>query len=255
MSKLRLHAMTCGWLTAPTALFLAGEKGRLRIPVPCYLIEHPRGRVLFDSGMPVAAQGDPEDGLGPAAPFFEVDFKPGEELGARLAAQGVDAAGVRYLVNSHLHFDHAGGNAQVPNAQLIVQRREWDAGADADLVARNFFDPRHYDLGHDVKTVEGEYDLFGDGSVVCIPTYGHTPGHQSLRVRLPAGDVVLAADACYMRQTLLQTQLPGGAIHDRDAMLASLDVLRKLQRAGARIFYGHDPEFWAGVPQAPAEIL
>ena len=254
MSQVRLYAMTCGWLTAPKALFLEGEKGKLRIPVPCYLIDHPQGRVLFDSGMPVAAQIDPEAELGPAAPFFDVEFAAGEELSARLEALEVGVADVRYLVNSHLHFDHAGGNAQVPNAQLVVQRREWQAGFDADLVAANFFDARHYDLGHDLKLVEGEHDLFGDGSVVCIPTHGHTPGHQSLRVRLAAGDVVLSADACYLRQTLEQLQLPGGAIHDREQMLASLETLRKLQRKGARIFYGHDPGFWAQVPQAPAEI-
>ncbi len=254
MSELRLYAMTCGWLTAPTALFLAGEKGRLRIPVPCYLIDHPQGRVLFDSGMPVAAQTDPEDSLGPAAPFFDVEFRQGEELAARLEVLGIDVAGVRILVNSHLHFDHAGGNAQVPNARLVIQRREWEAGADADLVAQNFFDPRHYDLGHELEMIDGEHDLFGDGSVVCIPTHGHSPGHQSLRVRLPGGDVVLSADACYLRQTLERSQLPGGVIHDREQMLASLEKLRKLQRAGARIFYGHDPEFWAGVPQAPVEV-
>ena len=254
MSAVRLHAMTCGWLTGRTALFLEGEEGTLRIPVPCYLIDHPKGRVLFDSGMPVAAQSDSAAALGPAAPFFEVEYRPGEELSARLAALDVEVADVRYLVNSHLHFDHAGGNAQVPNAQLVVQRKEWEAGADADRVAENFFDPRHYDLGHDRKLVDGEHDLFGDGAVVCIPTHGHTPGHQSLRVRLAGGDVVLCADACYLRQTLERMHLPGGAIHDRDQMLASLEVLKKLQGEGARIFYGHDPEFWAGVPQAPAEI-
>jgi glyoxylase-like metal-dependent hydrolase (beta-lactamase superfamily II) len=85
--------------------------------------------------------------------------------------------------------------------------------------------------------------VFGDGSVVCLPTHGHTPGHRSLRVRLAGGDVVLAADACYFCRTLRERRLPR-YVHDREAMLASLDRLVALEGAGARIFFGHDPEFW-----------
>jgi glyoxylase-like metal-dependent hydrolase (beta-lactamase superfamily II) len=253
LSEVRLYAMTCGWLTGRKALFLAGAEGRLRVPVPSYLIEHPKGRVIFDSGMHLGAQTDVAATLGRSASLFDVEFRPGEELRARLEALQVDVDSIRYLVNSHLHFDHAGGNAQIPNAQLVVQRREWEAGNEPDLVEKNFFDPRDYDLGHDVKTVEGEHDLFGDGSVVCLPTHGHTPGHQSLRVRLAGGDVVLCGDACYLRQSLEDMHLPA-VIFDRDQMRASLETLRGLQRAGARIFYGHDPDFWSAVPQAPAEI-
>ncbi|TMA34784.1 MAG: MBL fold metallo-hydrolase, partial [Deltaproteobacteria bacterium] len=106
---------------------------------------------------------------------------------------------------------------------------------------------------HEVLAVDGEHDLFGDGSVVCLPTYGHTPGHQSLRVRLAGGDAVLTADACYLRRTLEELHLPA-IVHDPAAMLAALHRLRELQQAGARIFYGHDPEFWATVPQAPGEV-
>ena len=84
-----------------------------------------------------------------------------------------------------------------------------------------------------------------------MPTYGHTPGHQSLRVRLAGGDVVLCADACYLRRTLQALHLPA-IVHDAAEMLASLHRLRALQQAGARIVYGHDPDFWATVPQAPA---
>ena len=141
----------------------------------------------------------------------------------------------------------------MPNARIVVQRREWEAGHDADGVRANYYDPKDYDTGHDVLVVDGEHDLFGDGRVVCVPTFGHTPGHQSLRVRLDGGDVVLAADACYLRRTLETLHLPAIA-HDREAMLAVLRRLRALRDAGARVFYGHDPEFWAGVPQAPAEI-
>jgi hypothetical protein len=68
---------------------------------------------------------------------------------------------------------------------------------DPDTAARHGYNSRDFDLGHNLRLVDGEHDVFGDGSVVCLPTPGHTAGHQSLRVRLDSGDVVLAADACY----------------------------------------------------------
>jgi glyoxylase-like metal-dependent hydrolase (beta-lactamase superfamily II) len=250
---LRLHALTCGWVTGPTSLFLDGEQGRLRVPVPVFLIDHPAGQVLFDSGLHPDAGRDPATRLGFAARIFELEFRPDEDVAGRLAALGIDAGKVRWLVNSHLHFDHTGGNACVPNATLVVQRREWEAGHDADLVAANAYDAKDYDTGHDLLLVDGEHDLFGDGSVVCLPTFGHTPGHQSLRVRLASGDVILTADACYLRRTLEELHLPR-FIHDREGMLAALRRFRVLRDAGARIVYGHDPEFWRTVPQAPAAV-
>jgi len=252
--SLRLYAINCGWQTGPLGLFLAGEHGRLRVPTPTYLIDHPKGRVLFDSGLHTDLQHDPAARLGSIATLFDIECRPGDEVRARLAALDVDAASIRFLVNSHLHFDHAGGNHQIPGARLVVQRREWEAGHEPDQIAANYYDPRNYDLGHDVLVVDGEHDLFGDGSVVCIPTWGHTPGHQSLRVRGDHGEVVLAADACYLRRTLDDLHLPA-VLHDREAMLRSLEALRALRARGAQIFYGHDPEFWQTVPQAPAAVL
>ena len=124
---------------------------------------------------------------------------------------------------------------------------------DPEIAALRGFNRADFDLGHKVIQIDGEHDLFGDGSVVCLPTYGHTPGHQSLRVRLGSGDVVLAADACYFCRTLRERRLPQ-RVYDRHAMLDSLDRLARLEAAGARIFFGHDGEFWKGVPQAPAAI-
>ena len=129
---MRLLALTCGWLEAPLGAFLKGEAGRVRVPVPCYLIEHPRGRVLFDSGLHVDTQRDPKGRLGELARIYQVEFQPGEELSGRLNACGVGAEQVDLLVNSHLHFDHSGGNAQLPRARLVVQRREWEAGMEPD---------------------------------------------------------------------------------------------------------------------------
>ncbi len=248
-----VYAMNCGWQTGPLGLFLAGEHGRLRVPTPSYLIEHPRGTVVFDSGVHADCQTDPAARLGTIATVFEVDCQPADAVAARLASVGVDAARVTFLVNSHLHYDHCGGNHQLPNARLVVQRAEWDAGHAPELIAANYYNPRDYDLGHDLVLADAEHDLFGDGSVVCIPTHGHTPGHQSLRVRTGAGELVLAGDACYLRRTLEAMHLPG-VVHDADGMRRSLERLRRLRAAGARIFFGHDPEFWATVPQAPGAI-
>ena len=249
---MRLYAMTCGWLTGPLGNFLAGAEGQIRVPVPCFLIDHPNGPVLFDTGMHPQTQTDPQARLGGLTRIFGVEFQPGEEVSARLQEIGVDAARVRYLINSHLHFDHTGGNGAIPNARLVVQRREWEAGHDADQIRKQFYNPLDYQLGHDVLAVDGEHDLFGDGRIVCFPTYGHTPGHQSLRLRLDHGTVVLTADACYLRRTLDEMHLPS-VVDDPEAMRRSLEHLRTLRDAGARIIYGHDPEAWITVPQAPVE--
>lgn len=250
---MQVFAITCGWLTGPLSGFLAGEQGRLRVPVPCYLIDHPRGKVLFDTGLHPALAVDPAARLGLLAQVFGVEFGLSEVVSTRLAAIGVGARDIAWVVNSHLHFDHVGGNVEIPNARVVVQQAEWQAGHEPRLARRNHYDARDYDTGNEVLAVTGEHDLFGDGRVVCVPTYGHTPGHQSLLVRLDGGDILLAGDACYLRRSLEAMHLPT-VVHEPDAARASLQHLARLRRAGTRIFFGHDPEFWATVPQAPAAI-
>jgi glyoxylase-like metal-dependent hydrolase (beta-lactamase superfamily II) len=252
--SLRLFAFTCGRLRGDLGRLMEGGEGEVELPVPAYLIEHPKGTVLFDTGMHPDCQHDPAGRLGARlAGLFAFDYRPGEEIGARLAAIDRDPERIDLVVVSHFHFDHVGGNSLIPNAVVVVQEREWEAGMDPDLAARHGFDRRDFDLGHRLRKISGEHDLFGDGSVLCLPTPGHTPGHQSLRLRLDRGEVVLAADACYFCRTLRERRLPRFA-HDREAMRATLDRLERLAAGGARIFFGHDAEFWKGVPQAPAPI-
>jgi glyoxylase-like metal-dependent hydrolase (beta-lactamase superfamily II) len=252
--SLKLYAFTCGHLTGDFSRLMEGGEGHIRLPIPAYLIEHPEGTALFDTGMHPDCQHDPAGRVGErTAGLFEFDFHPGEEISARLEAVGRDPAKIDLVINSHFHFDHVGGNALVPNATMLVQRREWDAGMDPDSAAKRGFNPRDFDLGHKLRLIDGEHDVFGDGSVVCLPTYGHTPGHQSLKLRLASGDIVLAADSCYFCRTLRERRLPRFA-YDREAMLVALDRLEALEKAGARVFFGHDPDFWQTVPQAPQPI-
>jgi len=250
----QLYAFTCGFVTVPYRFLLRGRKGTLTVPVPSYLIVHPKGRALFDSGLNLESQTDPlaymgEEGL----KDNQFHFHPGEEIAARLAAIGVAPESIDMLVNSHLHYDHAGGNAQLPNANVVVQARELAhakavAGTNMGYLAKDF------DTGQRMRELEGEHDLFGDGSAVCIPTYGHTPGHQSLRVRTETGgEFVLCGDACYLKESLDNMHAPG-VIADRDAALAVFQRFRDMQARGANIMYGHDPDFWKTIPQAPVRL-
>ncbi len=247
----RVYALTCGHLTMPMAAFLAGGEGRLTVPVPAYIVEHDKGCVLFDSGMSPHLAEDGHAYHGHMARSTEVHVAPAELLNARLEEAGFDARRITHLVNSHLHFDHAGGNALAPDVPVVVQTRE--------LAYARTTDPSYgyiaedYETGQDFSEIDGEHDIFGDGSVTCIPTFGHTPGHQSLRVKTDVGEFVLAGDACYLRRTLDDMHLPTYAF-DEEAMRASLRSLRELQARGARIMYGHDPDFWVDVPQAPLRL-
>ena len=195
---IKLYAFTCGTVTGEFAHLMEGGEGDITVPIPVFLIEHPKGRALFDTGLHPDCQHDPAGRLGSRlAGLFRIGFQPGEEVSARLEAIDRDPGRIDLIINSHFHFDHVGGNALIPNATMLVQRREWEAGMDPDTAAKRGFNPRDFDLGHRLRLVDGEHDVFGDGSVVCLPTYGHRPGHQSLRLRLDHGEVVLAADACY----------------------------------------------------------
>lgn len=240
--SIRIQPMVCGWLEVAAASIVANEPGRFKLPIPSFLIEHPKGRAIFDTGLHRELQRD-SGRLGSLAKVFTVRFQAGEELAAQLTARGIDPARVDYVINSHLHFDHVGGNADVPNAKLVVQRREWEAAANPDQIRRNAYNREDFDLGHQLQLIDGEHDLFGDSGVVCLPTYGHTAGHQSLRVRTDKGEYVLTADSCYMRKVLEEMALPPFAF-SYDSMREVIERYRRMERAGVRLIFGHDPAQW-----------
>src|SRR5271154_3004241 len=97
--SLVVYAFTCGWLTLPAALLLEGEKGSLTVPVPAYLIEHPKGRAIFDSGLHVDLQTDADRRLGRLAAYHTVGFKPGEQISTRLEALDVAPSKIDFIIN------------------------------------------------------------------------------------------------------------------------------------------------------------
>ena len=224
---------------------------RWTVPVLSFLVDHPRGRLLFDTGVHCQARRDPVGRLGPErVKRLTVTSREGEDVLPELARLGLGPDDVRYVANSHLHFDHCGGNEFFPRATFLVQRRELDAARTPGFVPGYSPSPIDFDHPLDYRAIDGEHDVFGDGTVILMPTYGHTPGHQSLLVRAGKGArLVCASDACYTQENMDRDVLPT-ILWDAGVMRDSLAALRKLRDSGgATIFYGHDPAQWAAMPR------
>lgn len=241
--SLRLYAFNCGWFQCRPGYYVEGDEGDyLKGPVPSYLIDHPKGRALFDTGMGMRYRRDLDNAL--PANKFGLQWFEGMDIASRLRAIDIDPASIDWIVNSHLHIDHCGGNSHFPNATMIVQAPEL-------ATARNQSEPGLYealdfDTGQPVRAIEGELDLFGDGTVRIVPTYGHTPGHQSVIVRLPKGEVLLCGDCCYTERNL-DLMVQPRATADLELGRTTMERLSKLRASGTRMLFGHDGRQWATI--------
>lgn len=242
MTALTLYAFNCGWFQCKPGYFVEGDEGpHLRGPVPAYLIDHPKGRALFDTGMGVRFRRELADALPPDK--FGLQWFEGMDIATRLKAIDVDPASIDWIVNSHLHIDHCGGNALLPNATVIVQALEHDTARESDDAM--LYAPLDFDTGQPVKRISGTHDLFADGSVRIVPTYGHTPGHQSVIVRLAGGEVLLAGDCCYTERNLDLMVLPRATARMEEG-LETYRRLAAMRDAGTCILFGHDGRQWRG---------
>src|SRR5580700_5319586 len=173
----KLYAFTCGTVTSEFAHLMEGGEGDITLPIPVFLIEHPRGRALFDTGLHPDCQHDAATRLGKRlAGLFQIAFAPGEEVSARLAAIGRDPGKIDLIINSHFHFDHVGGNGLIPNATMLVRRSEWEAAMERDIAVPHGFNRRDFDLGHKRPLIEGEHNVFGDRTVVSCRRTATRPG-------------------------------------------------------------------------------
>jgi glyoxylase-like metal-dependent hydrolase (beta-lactamase superfamily II) len=242
METVRVRPLECGWLTSDAGTMAEGALGRIRMPVGAFLVEHPAGTLVFDTGMhPEVART--KDRMRSTAPLFDVELDDHWTLAGQLGELGLSVDDVDLAVVSHLHFDHGGGLGQLPGARLVVQRAEWEEAFDEGLVDFGVYNPDDFDLGHDRQVLDGEHDVFGDGSVLAVPTPGHTAGHQSLLIE---GRLLLVGDACYTQHALDHDVVPPFG-HDRHRQREVYGWLRAQQAEGCSLVYSHDPDQWAAL--------
>lgn len=238
---LKLYEFDCGRLRFESVedFGIGNEETDIReLVVPCYVIEHEQGRLLWDGGLPSEIAGERgwrEDDGG-------VAMRLDRTLAEQLEDMGLGMDSFDYVAFSHMHFDHVGVANEVEGATLIIQEDEYDA-AFADEVTVFSFDPGLYGGVAELETiiVQGEHDVFGDGRVRILPAPGHTPGHQVLYVDLEnTGPVVLSGDLYHFQISRAQRRVPGFNVDAEQTRASMTDVEAFIDATGAQLWIEHD---------------
>jgi N-acyl homoserine lactone hydrolase len=216
-------------------------------PVYAYLLETADGRsILVDTGMHPVHIHDPHAGFDPwFASVLTPQLHESDRLESRLAELGLRPDSISCVINTHLHFDHAGSNALFPGVPIHVQRAhyEWALGNPACPEERWNLPGLRYEL------LDGEGELF-DG-VELLLTPGHVPGHQSLLITLRSrARVLLCGDAILSRENLDRDSWSTQA-DPETARASALRLVELAAASGACMIFGHDPVQMHALRYAP----
>jgi N-acyl homoserine lactone hydrolase len=255
VSQVRLYALDCGHATF-TDMGMFSDTGEYdgkpgQIADPCFLIQHPKGVLLWDTGLGDRFAAHPEG----------VDVMPGihvtvsATLVDQLKSLGLDPAAVTYVAFSHFHFDHTGNANEFTKSVWIINKNELSAALSASPPSGE--QPDTFSAYKSAKTqmIDGDYDVFGDGTVRILKAPGHTPGHQVLEVRLPkSGTVILSGDLYHLSANREFKRVPV-VNTDRSNTLASMDRIEKIAKnTHARVIVQHDPQVFDSLPKPPAYL-
>lgn len=242
---MKMHVLSGGRLQMKQKVYLpdSDPQALIELPVSCYLLRHPQGNVLFDTGCHPSVASDAEARWGGIAKIMRPVFAPEETVVHELRRIGVSPDDIDLVVNSHFHPDHCGCNECFNRATVICHQRELECARAEDaenmgILAVDWQQPMP------IETVDGQRDLFGDGKVVLIPLPGHTPGCMGALVNLErSGSFLLAADAAPLQVNLKRDIQPRNT-WDANVSEGSMAEIRHIQAGGASVLYGHDKAQW-----------
>jgi glyoxylase-like metal-dependent hydrolase (beta-lactamase superfamily II) len=240
-----MHVLAGGRLRMKKGVYVptAGRDEMVDLPVMCFLLRHPQGNVLFDSGCHPSIAETPEERWGGMAKFMTPLHGRSENVVDELAALGVTPADIDVVVNSHLHTDHCGCNAFFTRATFIVHADELATAQAPDASKKGYLG---IDWQHPmpIDAITGQRDVFGDGRIVLIPVPGHTPGSTGALVALDrSGAFFLASDAVALRE-IIDNEYQARNNWDQEAALRSMVEMRRIAAQGATLIYGHDLAQW-----------
>ncbi len=238
---------------------------KIQIPIGFFVIKHPKGNVLFDTGNNDKLITD-STYWGKLAAVFEAKMTPEDAIDVQLAKIGLKPDDIKYVVVSHMHLDHGGNVAKFPNSTLIIQDDELSFAMFPDEPFAGGYIPGDAQVLRapvgsskpslmNMIRLESDYDIFGDGSIVVHRARGHTKGSQMLLVRLPqTGTTILTADTVYFRENIEKNLMPNLVLaYDPAGIAKGYDWVRRMMATeNANFFTAHDPDAYKAMKKAPA---
>ena len=254
-SSLKLYLFECGRLRFDTLANFGvndDETDVRELVVPCYIVDHPEGRMLWDGGLPssVKLNHDAKDENGWAG-NAKLEYTLAEQIVA--AGLEFDLSSLDYMAFSHIHYDHVGVANEVSDATWLVQRGDYEA-AFAEPITVPAVQPELLTNLRDADRLilDGDHDVFGDGRVRLISAPGHTPGHQVLFLDLEwAGPLVLSGDLYHFRISRDDRRVPVFNV-DPEMSLQSMDKVEAfVAEQGAMFWIEHDLALFQTLQTAP----
>ncbi len=246
---LRLYIFDCGTIHARSAegFSLKNEEvASTEMSVPCYLIVHPKGTLMWDAGL------TPDQAIG--KPTKTGAIQQGTPLVPQLAAVGYAPGDITYLGLSHFHGDHVSNANLFTKPTWLVRKIERDHMFSGETVPRT--NAADYKLLKDSKTIlidKDEYDVFGDGKVVIKSTPGHTPGHQALFLKFKkTGPVVLSGDLYHHPEERTLNRLPINEFNKDQTAASRAELEVFMKKNGAQLWIQHDIVGYEKLKKAPA---
>ena len=262
---IKLYAFSSGALTIGKGILqnLAPVEPPIQIPVGFFVIKHPKGNVLFDTGNNDRIIKDPSY-WGASFTALKPVNTPDVAIDTQLGKIDLKPDDIKYVVASHLHLDHGGNVGKFPNSTIVVQKDEiqnafWPkAGTGGPYLIGDVLPLRaeNKDYPNAVKMLqlEGDLDLFGDGTLMVKRWVGHTPGSQMMTVRLKnTGLIILTGDNVYFRENVEKSLPPNIVLaYNPSGILAAYEWIRHVMATEkADFFTAHDPDAFKAMKKAP----
>lgn len=242
---MKMHVLSGGRLQMKKRIYLpdADREALIDLPVSSFLLRHPQGNVLFDTGCHPTVATDAEERWGGLAKVMRPVFEPNENVIDQLKLLDIAAEDIDLVINSHFHSDHCGCNEFFRKSTVLCHQHELETANGPGAEQKGFL-AVDWKQPMPIDTVDNEHDVFGDGRIVLVPLPGHTPGSMGALVGLDrSGTFLLAADAAPLATNLEREIIPRNTM-DADAATRSMDEIRRLQTKGATVLHGHDQEQW-----------